>query len=188
MPSFGRSRTTVSSNEQKPSEPEPTPVKDDKLAEWQKIETLLKEKYPVEFAEYEKLRQTDRPAALIKLKELADKEKLTLPAAEIPEIKILPRDLARLVVERAENIVQRRYPKEYLEIEKLRETDPDTARDKFRELVKTAGLNYEEIKRQVVARPPSTRVIQVVTPAPPASQNQNQTNFGRASRTRPQGN
>ncbi|MDD2478980.1 MAG: hypothetical protein PHS31_03720 [Victivallaceae bacterium] len=183
MPTFSRSRTSRNS-EQKPSEPET--AKDDKLAEWQKIETLLKEKYPIEFAEYEKLRQTDRSAALIKLKELADKEKLTLPAAEIPENKILPRDLARLVLERAESIVQRRYPEEHQELEKLRETDPDAARDKFRELVKKAGLSYEELKRQVYVRPPSTRVIQVETPAQAPNPTQNYGNVGRTSWTRPQ--
>lgn len=175
MPTFGSGRTTRNSEQptvELPPSPTPTLPKDDKLTEWQKLETPLKEKYPLEFAEYEKLRQTDRPAALIKLKELADKEKLTLPPEEGFKNKVLPRDLARLMVERAESILCQRYPEEYKEIEKTRGEDPDAAREKFRELAKKAGLGYEELKRQISTPPSAMRATQAGTTLPSQAQSQ----------------
>lgn len=180
MPKFGRRRDSKTPE----AKPEPDPAKEDKLAEWQKIEKQLKEKYPTEFAEYEKLRETDREAALAKLKVLAEKEKLTLPAYELPEHKILTRDLARLAVERAEFLIKRSYPDEYNAMVKLRAEDPDAAREKFRELAKKAGLDSEELKRQVIARPSSTRVIQVEKPSSNQTQTQNRNTYNDFGRMR----
>lgn len=166
MPDFGRGR----GGERRP---EPQDAQKNQLEEWQKAEEAIKAKFPDEYAAMEKLRETDAAAALVKLRELAEKAEVKLPEGDPPGKAVGPRNVSRLAVERANQILQRRYPEEYAEIVKLREEDPDLAREKYRELFQRAGLTAEELKKQVVARAASTRVIQVEVPQNNTNNNNN---------------
>jgi hypothetical protein len=121
------------------------------LAEWQKFETEIKSRFPLEYAEVEKLKIENPTAALAKLKELAAKANIAVPEGVPPvQTTVLPRNINRLVLALAAEIVQERYPAEYAAMLKLRETDPDAARDQFRALAKRAGLSYDRLKRMVL--------------------------------------
>ncbi len=172
MPSFGGGRGGRNGDQRRP---DAANEQKNALEEWTKAENAIKEKFPDEYAEIAKLRETDMAAALVKLRELAEKAEVKLPEGEPPGKAVAPRNVARLAVERANSILQRRYPEEYAEIVKLRDEDPELAREKFRELFQKAGLNAEDLKKQVVARAASTRVIQVEVP----QQNNNNNNNNR---------
>ena len=81
--------------------------------------------------------------------------------------------MSRPGMEYADRVLQQRYPDEYAQIVELRAEDPDLAREKYRELFKRAGLNAEEIKKRVVARSASTRIVQVEVPQSPSSSSGN---------------
>ncbi len=83
-------------------------------------EAQLKQKYPTEYAEIEKL----RAEADTKLKELAKKAGVEIP-------KTYAEQLAEL---------KEKYPKEMAEIEELRKTDRMGAMRKMRELAEKAGI------------------------------------------------
>ncbi len=167
MPSFGRGNRGGNRPDRGNSE-------EKALEEWQKAEAAIKEKFPKEYEEIDKLRQTDTAAALVKLRELAEKAEIKLPEGEPPGRTVSPRAVAKLAVDRAHQILRERYPDEYAEYEKLREDDPDAAREKFREMFKKSGLTSEELKRQVSSRRVQTQVIQVETPANQTQQQQQQ--------------
>lgn len=176
LPDFGRGR-----GDRRPGGSE---TQNNQQEEWQKAEEAVKAKFPDEYAEIAKLRETDAAAALLKLRELAEKAGVKLPEGEPPAKEVGVRNIARLAIEQANRILERRYPDEYAEIVKLRETDPDLARDKYRELFKRAGLSSEELKKRVVAHAAGTRIVQVEAP-----QNSNNTgNANSSSNTSRRGN
>lgn len=157
----------------------PDAAEQDMREEWRKAEEAVKEKLPAEFAEFEKLRETNPDAALAKLRELAEKAEVKLPEGQPSFKNVGPRNVARLAVEYADRVLQQRYPDEYAQIVELRAEDPDLAREQYRELFKRAGLNAEEIKKRVVARSASTRVVQVEVPQTPSSTGGNTGNTNR---------
>ncbi len=164
LPDFGRGR-----GDRRPGGSSSSSEAQDNLQEeWQKAEEAIKAKFADEYAEIVKLRETDAAAALVKLRALAEKAGVKLPEGEPAAKEVGVRNIARLAVEQANRILERRYPEEYAEIVKLRETDPDLARDKYRELFKRAGLNSEELKKRIAAHAAGTRIVQVDT-----SQNNN---------------
>lgn len=121
------------------------------LAEWQKFEADIKSRFPLEYAEVEKLKVENPTAALAKLKELAVKANIAVPEGVPPvQTTVLPRNVNRLTVALAAQIIEERYPAEYAAMLKLRETDPDAARNQFRALAKRAGLSYDRLKRMVL--------------------------------------
>lgn len=122
-----------------------------RLAAWQTLEAAVKEKFPAEYAEIEKLRIENPKEATAKLKELAAKADIPIPEGEPPvQNLILPRNLNRLVLALAAGLIQERYPEDYAAMVALRETDPDAARDRFRALVKQARLDYPRLQRMVI--------------------------------------
>lgn len=119
-------------------------------AEWQKVVELYKTKNPAEFAEIEKLLKTDFAAALQKIRDFAQKEGITLPevAPNVIQRQLMPRrNNNRLYIKRANFLLKQRDPEAYAELEKLRSEDEDAAREKFRKMVKEAGITLEQLKR-----------------------------------------
>ena len=129
------------------------------------IERQLKEKFPAEYAEVEKMRETDRFGAMRKMEELAEKagiempfgrrgmrprpaEKagLEMPKGELPksvqsERKIeLNRNRNRILIANANRILARTRPDDYAKLQALREVDDDAARAFFRKLAREEGL------------------------------------------------
>lgn len=86
-------------------------------------EQKLKEKFPAEFAEIQKLRDE----AEKKLQELAQKANIELPAA--------PKSMQERMAE-----LKAKYPAEFAEMDKLRESDPAAAFAKMRELLEKEGI------------------------------------------------
>ena len=93
----------------------------------------LKAKFPKEFEEIEKLRKEDPRAAEEKIRELAKKAGIELPAFNRPREERNGQDnrrggnpVARLY---------RKYPEKMKELEKLRRTSPAEYRQKVRELL-----------------------------------------------------
>lgn len=112
----------------------------------------LKAKYPAEFAEYEKLHESDPEKAKAKLQDLMKK---TFGEA-VGNEKFL-RDSSRRATSHVMRELKERYPEKMAEIEKLQKTDPDTAREELRKLFSEAKirmprghreLNYEYIPPQ----------------------------------------
>ena len=85
-------------------------------------EALIKEKFPAEYAEIEKL----RAEADAKLKDLAKKAGIEIP-------KTFNEQMAEL---------KEKYPKEMAEIDELRKTDRMAAFRKMRELAEKAGISF----------------------------------------------
>ena len=118
-------------------------------AEWQKVFEQLKAKFPTEFAEIEKLLETDSAAALKKLQELAAKAEITLPEVPLEAARKRPvsiRNGNRLYIRRANRMLERLNPEAYAELEKLRSEDEDAAREKFRSMVKQAGITLDQLR------------------------------------------
>ncbi len=118
-------------------------------AEWQKVFEQLKAKFPTEFAEIEKLLETDSAAALKKLQALAAKAEITLPEVPLEAARKRPvsiRNSNRLYIRRANRMLERLNPEAYAELEKLRSEDEDAAREKFRTMVKQAGITLERLR------------------------------------------
>lgn len=109
----------------------------------------LKAKFPTEFAEIEKLLETDSAAALKKLQALAAKAEITLPEVPLEAARKRPvsiRNSNRLYIRRANRMLERLNPEAYAELEKLRSEDEDAAREKFRTMVKQAGITLEQLR------------------------------------------
>ncbi|MBE6381108.1 MAG: hypothetical protein E7047_09290 [Lentisphaerae bacterium] len=111
----------------------------------------LKDKFPAEFAEYEKLKKTDPKRAEQLLGELL-KKAFGDQFANYYNKNL--RDRHRRSVENIRMELKRRFPERYAEIEKLEKTDKDAARKLLRELFKEAQiemprgnneLNYEYV-------------------------------------------
>lgn len=118
-------------------------------AEWQKVFEQLKAKFPEEFAEIQKLLSTDSAAALKKLQALAAKAGITLPETPLEnrrERAASIRNSNRYYIRRANRMLQRIDPQGYAELEKLRAEDEDAAREKFRSMVKQAGITLEQLR------------------------------------------
>ncbi len=112
---------------------------------WQEFLDKIKEKFPTEYEEIAKLLQNEPTKALEKLKELAEKAGLEMPEGtpnEEPMIRS-PRNRNRFMVARAERILSQEEPEKFAQLEALRKTDPDAARDFFRAMVKDAGLTLD---------------------------------------------
>lgn len=93
------------------------------------VEAKLKEKYPAEYAEIEKL----RAEADAKLQALAKKAGVQLP--------LTPEAMRRKMME-----IRTRYPKEFEEIDKLRKTDPRAAREKMQEIYRKEGIGFPAVQ------------------------------------------
>ena len=94
----------------------------------------------------------DPRSAMAELKALAEKHGLTMPEGPLPRMNApvqLNRNRNRIMVERANRILEDSRPEEYAKLEMLRETDDDAARAYFRQLVKEEGLTA----RQLLAEP-----------------------------------
>lgn len=118
-------------------------------AEWQKVFEQLKAKFPAEFAEIEKLLENDSSAALKKLRELAAKAEITLPEVPLEAARKRPvsiRNSNRLYIRRANRMLERLNPEAYAELEKLRAEDEDAAREKFRFMVRQAGITLDQLR------------------------------------------
>ncbi len=118
-------------------------------AEWQKVFEQFKAKFPEEFAEIQKLLSSDSAAALKKLQALAVKAGITLPETPLEsrrEQAASIRNSNRYYIRRANRMLQRRDPQGYAELEKLRAEDEDAAREKFRSMVKQAGITLEQLR------------------------------------------
>ena len=111
---------------------------------------LLKNKFPKEFAEYEKLKSSDPEKAKKLILELMTK---TFGAEAVYNPKNL-RDRNRRAVDRVMMELKNRYPEKFAEIEKMQATDPDGARQELRKLFAEANmqmpggmreLNYEYV-------------------------------------------
>lgn len=89
------------------------------------VEAKLKEKYPKEFAEIDKLRNE----AETKLQALAKKAGVQLP--------LNPETMRKKMTE-----IRAKYPKEFEEIDKLRKTDPRAAREKMQEIYRKEGIEF----------------------------------------------
>lgn len=118
-------------------------------AEWQKVFEQLKAKFPAEFAEIEKLLENDSSAALKKLRELAAKAEISLPEVPLEAARKRPvsiRNSNRLYIRRANRMLERLNPEAYAELEKLRAEDEDAAREKFRFMVRQAGITLDQLR------------------------------------------
>ena len=122
------------------------------MGAWAAFFASLKEKAPAEFAAIEKKMTADPRSAMAELKALAEKHGLTMPEGPLPRMNApvqLNRNRNRIMVERANRILEDTRPEEYAKLEMLRETDDDAARAYFRQLVKEEGLTA----RQLLAEP-----------------------------------
>ena len=118
-------------------------------AEWQKVFEQLKAKFPAEFAEIQKLLSSDSAAALKQIQALVAKAGISLPETPLEERHEQAasiRNSNRYYIRRANRMLQRINPKEYAELEKLRAEDEDAAREKFRSMVKQAGITLEQLR------------------------------------------
>ncbi len=100
----------------------------------------IKEKYPEEFAEYEKLKSSEPEKAAEKLKELTEK----FFAGNPPEPEKNLRDRNRRAVSSVMRQLKEKYPERFAEIEKMREIDPDGARAELRKMFKEANLRMPD--------------------------------------------
>lgn len=113
----------------------------------------LKTKFPAEFAEYEKLKESDSAKAKEKLRGMMKKY---FEENALANDKFL-RDRNRRATAHILAELKSRYPEKMQEIEKLQKTDPDAARKELRNLFAEAELtvpsgqkelNYEYIPPQ----------------------------------------
>ena len=111
---------------------------------------MLKNKYPAEFAEYEKLKNSDKPEekalAAEKLKAIVKKALAENPA--LLQGKSL-RDRNRRAVNFTRQELKRRYPEKMKEIEEIGKTDPDTARRELRKLFAESDLQIPHGAREL---------------------------------------
>ena len=125
---------------------------DAQMGAWSAFFASLKEKAPAEFAAVEQKMAADPRGAMGDLKALAEKHGLKMPEGPLPRMAApvqLNRNRNRVMVERANRILEQSRPEEYAKLELLRETDDDAARAYFRKLVKEEGLTA----RQLLAEP-----------------------------------
>lgn len=111
---------------------------------------VIKNKFPKEFAEYEKLKKSDPEKAKKLIIELMTK---TFGAEAVFNPKNL-RDRNRRAVSRVMMELKHRHPEKFAEIEKMQATDPDGARQELRKLFAESQmqmpggmreLNYEYV-------------------------------------------
>ena len=111
---------------------------------------VIKNKFPKEFAEYEKLKSSDPEKAQKLIVELMTK---TFGAEAVYNPKNL-RDRNRRAVSRVMMELKHRHPEKFAEIEKMQATDPDGARQELRKLFAESNmqmpggmreLNYEYV-------------------------------------------
>ena len=121
------------------------PAQPDQTQLWQEFLNKIKEKFPTEYEEVAKLLQTDPNKALEKLKELAAQAGLEIPEGSPEDATRIqsPRNRNRFMVARAERILRREEPEKYAQWTALRKTDPDAAREFFRNMVQEAGLTLD---------------------------------------------
>jgi len=114
-----------------------------KLSEEQLKE--LKSKLPLEFEEYEKLKKSDPEKADAKLREM-----LVKVFGEQAFYGKNLRDRQRRSSARIQRELARLYPDRYAEMEKIRQTDLERAREILRELYRDSGLRSEPGARELV--------------------------------------
>ncbi len=119
---------------------------------------VIKNKFPQEFAEYEKLKSSDPEKAKKLIIELMTK---TFGAEAVYNPKNL-RDRNRRAVSRVMIELKHRYPEKFAEIEKMQATDPDGARRELRKLFAESQmqmpggmreLNYEYVDPKLKMQP-----------------------------------
>ena len=118
--------------------------------EWQKFFAELKGKAPAEFAAIEaKLTSDPGNAMSSELKALAEKHGLTMPQGPLPRqaggVVSLNRNRNRIMIERANRILEEERPEDYIKLQALREVDDDAAREFFRKLAKEEGLTPQRL-------------------------------------------
>ncbi len=130
----------------------------------QKYRDEIKAKFPAEYAELETLQQTDRRAAMTKMRELAEKAGIESPfgsrgdrrrdnapvrdeAAEAAEAAV------KAAWQRMIDQLKEKFPEEYAGIEKLQATDPAAALEKLRALAAKAGIEVPQAPAEVSGRP-----------------------------------
>ena len=105
----------------------------------------LKSKYPAEFAEYEKLKESDPDKAREKLHALAKK---AFGEQQIAQDSIY-RDRSRRAVAFVRMELKRLYPERYEEIMKLEKSDPDAARRELRKLFAESNIRIPHGAREL---------------------------------------
>lgn len=105
----------------------------------------LKSKYPAEFAEYEKLKESDPDKAREKLHEMAKK---AFGEQQIAQDSIY-RDRSRRAVAFVRMELKRLYPERYEEIMKLEKSDPDAARRELRKLFAESNIRIPHGAREL---------------------------------------
>ena len=117
--------------------------------EWRSFFARLKEKCPDEFQALEKKLAGDPQNVLKEIRALAEKNGIEIPKSELPSAPApkmeLNRNRNRILVARANRLLAQMVPEEYAELEKLRETDDDAAREKFRSMVRQAGITPAQL-------------------------------------------
>ena len=105
----------------------------------------LKAKYPEDFAEYEKLKKSNPEKAKEKLQQLMQKAFGENAGADAKFLRDRHRRANAFVIKE----LKRRYPEKMQAIEKLQETDPDTAREELRKLFGEADLRMPGGQREL---------------------------------------
>ena len=118
-------------------------MRDIELSEAQIAE--LKNKFPKEFAEYEKLKESDPDKAREKLHALAKK---AFGEQQIAQDSIY-RDRSRRAVAFVRMELKRLYPERYEEIVKLEKSDPDAARRELRKLFAESNIRIPHGAREL---------------------------------------
>jgi hypothetical protein len=123
-----------------------------------KVDEQLKEKFPEEYKELEKLDASDRRAAFQKRSELAKKAGIEMPefgprrnggGDRRPDAAAAEQN-AQEEWRKAEEAVKEKFPAEFAEYEKLRESDAPAALAKFRELAEKAGVKLPENQPKII--------------------------------------
>ena len=124
------------------------------FAERERIAAQLKEKFPAEYAEIEKLRATDRRGAMMKTMELARKAGIEMPFRGPRGMNANPQDAWQNLF----NQLKEKDPAGFAEVEKLLSSDPAKAMEKVKEIAAKAGLQVPEgMPMPGVVRPESPR-------------------------------
>lgn len=145
---------------------------DERMTAWRNAFELLKTKDADACAKIEELLKTDPVKALEELKKLAEKHQVKLPEGLSVVRKISPRNENRNYVDRARILLKRTHAQELAQIDELKKTDPNAARDAFRKLVASAGITLTQL-RDFREEDPESRFVEILDPADEELLNQN---------------
>ena len=127
-----------------PAEEQRRPSRGGMFADRERMAAQLKEKFPAEYAEIEKLRETDRRAAMMKTMELARKAGIEMPRPGGFRGGMPMQQNSQETWQNLFTKLKEKDPAGVAEVEKLLASDPAKAMEKLKEIAAKAGLQVPE--------------------------------------------